>query len=145
MDARITYSSSGLHQICNSFTTKFTKSVRDQLFKHRIWRPGFKRNRKISSNPSQFWGAQHQISSRQGCLLHQTIQKHRLDLFVFTESWIKSDAPEAIELLQKGSLPFINIRAAMMIGEAEALSQFTEITLNASNLRLIQHPQLNTS
>ena len=43
-------------------------------------------------------------------LLHQTKHEHRLDLLALQETWIKSDAPEAIKLdvAPKDSLPLIN-------------------------------------
>ena len=94
-------------QSCIKSTTHshlLTKSFKDQLLKQRIWKPGYNKNSKKSSNSVSCGVLNIRSAVHKAALLNQTLQKHRLDFLAVTETWIKSNAPEAIELdiAQKG-------------------------------------------
>ena len=122
-----------MHQIRHSFTPKITKSVKDQFFEHKIWRPACNKDKEKPSNQVSSWFLNTSSAVRKAAL-HQTIQEHRLDLLALAKTCRTHLRPISWIFLRKGLLPLISGEAAMMTGGGVAF-----IHKNHINTELIQY------
>ena len=95
MAIKFKYSASELLGIRDAHIPLIKKSVRNQLFRNKIWRPGSNKHSKIK--PIKFGVLNTRSAVHKAALIHSTINDTCLDMFAITETWIKSDAPEAIK------------------------------------------------
>jgi len=103
MAPRQTYSSTQLHEIRSSYVTEVDKKLRNTLFKNRIWKPKSNKNRPFSTPPKitiplNIGVLNTRSAVHKAALLHDLIQEYNLDVLSLTETWITSDAPDAVKL-----------------------------------------------
>ena len=77
------------------------RATRKSLFRLKIWRPKLLNTRKetIPSPSSIQTGLLNTRSAvNKAALIHDTIYSHKIDILSITETWIPSDAPDAVKL-----------------------------------------------
>jgi len=107
MSTKYSYSSSQLLEIRDSYSTTVDKKLRNKLFLNNIWKPGSNSKKGSLTSPKKklsltitklkIGSLNTRSAVNKAALLHDIIEDYKLDMLCLTETWVPSDAPDAIK------------------------------------------------